>query len=139
MAYFFEKMVLLPSYDNSYLVFKVQSPQYVLLFFYHVLVEDVHLAFSVTANYVIHLVLPMLGSSLTTSFSNAVLRLVESGQMQEMKSRWWVPSDSESCTDKTLVSCEGLAPLEIVHLGEFETEVVTKQRIFSSKFESPRN
>ena len=44
LAYFFKKLVLLPTYDNSFLVFKVQSPQYVVLFFYHVLVEDVPLA-----------------------------------------------------------------------------------------------
>jgi hypothetical protein len=57
------------------------------------------------------------GSKLTNLMSTEILKLVETGKMQELKSRWWVPSDSESCIDKSLGSCDGMAPLELEHLG----------------------
>ena len=60
------------------------------------------------------------GSSLTTTFSNGILRLTESGKLHELKGRWWDASEAESCADKSVAACEGLAPLELEHLGKFD-------------------
>ena len=50
--------------------------------------------------------------------TKALLKLVETGQMQEIKNRWWISADSESCLDKAAGTCDGLGPLEIDHLGK---------------------